>query len=164
VEPDTARLMAVLVRATRPARMLELGTSNGYSTIWLADAAQAVGAELVSVELDPARSDQARRNLESAGVADDAELLVADAGELLADSPDEHWDFVFLDAERPAYAGYWQDLKRALAGDGLLVVDNVLSHADQVADFRELVAADPDVVEAVAPTGAGALLVVKPPA
>jgi predicted O-methyltransferase YrrM len=97
-------------------------------------------------------------------VAHDAELLVADAGELLADSPDEHWDFVFLDAERPAYAGYWQDLKRALAGDGLLVVDNVLSHADQVADFRELVAADPDVVEAVAPTGAGALLVVKPPA
>src|SRR3954449_2391793 len=63
VEPDTARLMAVLVRATRPARMLELGSSNGYSTIWLADAARAVGAELVSVELDPARSEQARRNL-----------------------------------------------------------------------------------------------------
>jgi predicted O-methyltransferase YrrM len=55
-------------------------------------------------------------------------------------------------------------LKRALAGDGLLVVDKVLSHADQVAEFRELVTADPDVVEVVAPTGAGALLVVKPPA
>jgi predicted O-methyltransferase YrrM len=87
LEPDTAKLMAVLVRATRPARMLELGTSNGYSTIWLADAARAVGAELVSVELDPARSEQARRNLESAGVADNAELRVADAGELRAGSP-----------------------------------------------------------------------------
>jgi predicted O-methyltransferase YrrM len=164
VEPDTARLMAVLVRATRPRRMLELGTSNGYSTIWLADAARAVGAELVSVELDPARSEQARRNLESAGVADNAELRVADGGEVLAASPDEHWDFVFLDSERPAYTGYWPDLRRALAKDGLLVVDNVLSHADEVADFRELVAADPDVLEVVAPTGAGALLVVKPPA
>lgn len=52
LEPETARLLAVLVRALPPRRMLELGTSNGYSTIWLADAARAVGVRLTSVDID----------------------------------------------------------------------------------------------------------------
>ena len=53
LEPETAALLAVLVRSAKPRRMLELGTSNGYSTAWLTDAARAVGAALVSVEIDP---------------------------------------------------------------------------------------------------------------
>jgi predicted O-methyltransferase YrrM len=164
VEPDTAKLLAVLARSIRPARILELGTSNGYSTVWLADAARAIGAELVSVEIDPARTREARQNLEAAGLDSYAELRTEDAGQTLATSPDEHWGLIFLDAERPAYTGYWPDLVRTLTAGGLLVVDNVISHADQVADFRQLVADDPQALDVLAPTGAGALLVVKSPA
>lgn len=79
---------------------------------------------------------------------------------MLAASDDRSWDFIFLDAERPAYADYWAELRRVLAPHGLLIVDNVLSHAEEVADFRDLVAADQAVTEALAPTGAGALLLV----
>jgi O-methyltransferase len=68
VEPDTARLLALLIRALAPRRLLELGTSNGYSTIWLAEAARGVGGSLTSVEIDPARTAQARENLERAGL------------------------------------------------------------------------------------------------
>jgi predicted O-methyltransferase YrrM len=68
---------------------------------------------------------------------------------------------IFLDAERPAYVSYWKDLVRTLTPGGLLVVDNVLSHADQVAEFRELVSADERMTEALSPTGAGLLLIVK---
>ena len=69
--------------------------------------------------------------------------------------------WIFLDAERPAYAGYWPDLLRVPRPGGLLVVDNVLSHAEQVAAFRALVSREPAVSEALAPTGAGALLVLR---
>lgn len=161
VEPDTARLLAVLIRALAPKRLLELGTSNGYSTIWLADAARAVAGALTSVEIDPARSAQARENLRRAGVLEVVDLRVDDAGAALATGAEGEWDFIFLDAERPAYTEYWRDLVRVLAPGGLLAVDNVTSHAAELAEFCEIVASDDRVMEALAPTGAGALLVVR---
>jgi predicted O-methyltransferase YrrM len=164
LEPDSAALLALLVRATGARMLLELGTSNGYSTLWLADAVRANGGRLVSVELDPERSAQAARNLDRAGLRSVVELRVQDAAEALRQSSNSQWDMIFLDAERPAYAGYWPDLVRVLKPGALLAVDNVISHADQVADFRALVSADTRVSEAVAPTGAGVLLAVREPA
>jgi predicted O-methyltransferase YrrM len=163
LEPDTARVLSVLVQALAARRLLELGTSNGYSTLWLADAVRSVGGRLVTVDLDATRSAQAALNLDRVGLRELVELRVEDAAVTLRDTPDSVFDMIFLDAERSAYAGYWPDLVRALRPGGLLAVDNVLSHADQVADFCELVRADARVSEAVVPTGAGLLLVVRVP-
>lgn len=161
LEPDTARLLAVLVRATGARRLLELGTSNGFSTLWLADAARSIDGRVVSVELDPARGAQALAHLSAVKLDALVELRTEDAAQTLKRSADAAWDMIFLDAERPAYVGYWPELLRVLKAGGLLVVDNVLSHADELRDFRQLVAEDPRVSEALAPTGAGALLIVK---
>jgi predicted O-methyltransferase YrrM len=163
LEPDTAALLAVLVRSARPRRMLELGSSNGYSTVWLADAARAVDAVLVSVEIDPRRTEQALGTITAAGLEAWAQLRSDDAEEILARSSAEEWDLVFLDAERSAYTRYWPDLVRVLTPGGLLVVDNAISHAGELSDFRGRIAADARVMEALVPTGAGALLVVKEP-
>jgi predicted O-methyltransferase YrrM len=159
LEPETAQLLAVLVRATGARRVLELGTSIGYSTLWLADAAEAVGGTLVSIEIDSERSAIAGKNLRYAGLT--AELRVGDAGEALRDSGDESWDLIFLDAERPAYAGYWPDVLRSLAPRGLVAVDNVISHADQVEELLALMAAEPAVTTTQVPVGAGLQLAVK---
>ena len=159
LEPESAELLAVLVRAMNPSTVLELGTSNGYSTLWLADAAAAVGATFVSVELDPERSAQAQAHLDKAGLK--ADLRVADAGDVLSESDDGAWGFVFLDAERPAYAGYWPDLLRTLAHGGLLAIDNVLSHAEQVEEVTALIDAEPSVTTTLVPIGAGVRLVVR---
>ncbi len=164
VEPDTARVLSVLVQALAARRLLELGTSNGYSTLWLADAVRSVGGRLVTVDVDAARSALAAQNLDRVGLRELVELRVEDAAVTLRETPDGALDLIFLDAERPAYASYWPDLVRVLRPGGLLAVDNVLSHADQVADFRALVRADARVSEAVVPTGAGLLLVVRAPA
>ncbi len=163
VEPDSAQLLGALVRAMGAQRLLELGTSNGYSTLWLADAVRSVGGRLVSVDVDAARSALAAQNLDRAGLRELVELRVQDAAVSLRDARDAGLDLIFLDAERPAYAGYWPDLVRALRPGGLLAVDNVLSHADEVSDFRALVSSDERVSEALAPTGAGLLLVVRNP-
>ena len=164
VEPDTAALLSVLVRANGARGLLELGTSNGYSTVWLADAVRATGGRLTTVDIDPERSAQAAANLERAGLSSQVELRVQDAAEVLRDSADAQWDMIFLDAERPAYTGYWPDLERTLKPGGLLAVDNVTSHADQVSDFRAVVQRTPGITEALAPTGAGVLLIVRDPA
>jgi predicted O-methyltransferase YrrM len=163
VEPETARVLAVLVRATAARRVLELGTSNGYSTIWLADAMRSVGGRLLSVDLDAVRSAVADQNLDRGGVRELVELRVEDAEITLRRSPDSAWDMIFLDAERPAYSHYWPDLLRVLRPGGLLAIDNVLSHAEEVRELRALVHAERRVSEAVVPTGAGLLLVVRDP-
>jgi predicted O-methyltransferase YrrM len=160
VEPDSARVLALLVRATAARRLLEIGTSNGYSTLWLADAVRSVGGRMLSVDVDAERSALAAGNLERAGLREQVELRVEDAAETLRREPDGAWDMIFLDAERPAYTSYWPDLVRVLRPGGLLAVDNVLSHADEVHGFRSLIGSDERFSEAVVPSGAGLLLVV----
>jgi predicted O-methyltransferase YrrM len=126
----------------------------------VADAVRSVGGRLVSVEVDAVRSGEAAENLERAGLRELVELRVQDAAETLRNSADGAWDMIFLDAERSAYSGYWPHLTRVLRPGGLLAVDNVLSHQQQVRDLRALIEADQGVSEALAPTGAGLLLVV----
>jgi predicted O-methyltransferase YrrM len=161
VEPPTAELLGVLIRATAARRILELGTSNGYSTIWLADAAEATGGAVVSVELDAARTSLARENLREAGLEDRVELRTEDAGATLARSSDAQWEFVFLDAERPAYSGYIRDLVRTLAPGGLLAVDNVISHEPELVEFTALIEAEPALTQTVVPVGAGLRLATR---
>jgi predicted O-methyltransferase YrrM len=145
----------------RATRVLEIGTSNGFSTIWLGDAAEAVGGTVLSLEIEADRTAQAADNIAEAGVQSFVELRTADAGEALAEFADDAFDLVFLDAERTLYAGYWPDLIRALRPNGLLVVDNMLSHAKELVEFSELVYASEQVTSTLVTVGAGVLLIVK---
>jgi len=161
VEPPTAELLGVLIRATGARRILELGTSNGYSTIWLADAAEATGGTVVSVDVDAERTELARGNLLRAGLEGGVELRTEDAAVTLGRSGDLAWQFVFLDAERPAYPGYLPDLVRTLAPSGLLAIDNVQSHAHELVEFTSLIEAEPALTQTVVPVGAGLRLAVR---
>jgi predicted O-methyltransferase YrrM len=161
VEPATAELLGVLVRATGARRILELGTSNGYSTIWLADAAEATGGRLLSVDVDAARADLARENLRNALLDDRVELRIEDAELTLERSGDSEWDFVFLDAERPAYPRYVRDLVRTLAPGGVLAVDNVRSHENELLEFTSLIEAEQTLTQTIVPVGAGLRLAVR---
>jgi predicted O-methyltransferase YrrM len=163
VEPETAELLGVLVRAMSATRVLEVGTSNGYSTIWLGDAAEAVGGTVLSLEIEAERTAQANENLAEAGVAEFVELRVQDAAEALRSFADGAFDLIFLDAERKFYVDYWPELMRALRPNGLLVVDNTLSHAKELVEFSELVYSDPQVTSTLVTVGAGVLLIVKAP-
>jgi predicted O-methyltransferase YrrM len=163
VEPETAELLGVLVRAMGAERVLEIGTSNGYSTIWLGDAAQAVGGSVISLDIDAERTAAAFDNLTQAGVDGFVELHTQDAADALATFEDGAFDLVFLDAERREYASYWPDLVRVLRPRGLLVVDNTLSHAKELVEFSELVYSDESVTSTLVTVGSGVLLVVKSP-
>jgi predicted O-methyltransferase YrrM len=139
---DTGEFLAVSVRATLARRVLEIGTSNGYSTLWLANAARAIGGSVTTVELADYKIGLAAANFARAGLACYVSILHDDAGRVLERSADGSFDLVFLDSERPEYPGWWPNLRRVLRPGGLLVVDNATSHPEQMAPFVALVSAD----------------------
>ena len=160
---DTGELLSVLVTAMHATRVLEIGTSNGYSTLWLARAARAIGGRVTTVEKAELKVGMAKATFARAGLAEAIVLLHDDAGQVLAQSADASVDLIFLDSERPEYPGWWPHLKRALRPGGLLVVDNATSHADQMAPFVALVKADPTFTTSLVPVGNGEFLAVKHP-
>ena len=158
---DTGEFLSVLVRATAARRVLEIGTSNGYSTLWLASAVRATGGAVTTVELADYKVGLARQNFSRSGLAAYITLVQDDAGQVLERAVDAAFDLVFLDAERPEYPGWWPHLKRVLRPGGLLVVDNATSHPEQMAPFVALVKNDADFTTSLVPVGNGEFLAVK---
>jgi predicted O-methyltransferase YrrM len=158
---DTGEFLSVLVKATMARRVLEIGTSNGYSTLWLASAARAIGGAVTTVELAQHKVALAVTNFARAGLAAHISLIHDDAGRLLERSTAAAFDLIFLDSERPQYPGWWPDLKRVLRPGGLLVVDNAVSHRDEMAPFVALVQADPEFSTSLVPVGNGEFLAVR---
>jgi predicted O-methyltransferase YrrM len=161
LEPDAAAVLAVVLRAMAARAVVEIGTSTGYSTLWLADAVRATGGRVLSVDLDAAAQASAAATLRRAGLDPWVELRCADGGAVLRDLPAGSQDVVLLDSERPEYPGWWPHPVRVLRPGGLLVVDNVLSHPAEVAPFLALVAADPQLTWATVPSGKGQAIAVR---
>ena len=154
ITPDTGRLLWILARAARAARILEVGTSNAYSTIWLADAARATGGRVVTLEQSPEKVRLARENLLRAGLADRVEVREGRAADTLAGLPGP-FDLVFLDADRPSYRTYLDLVAPKLVPGGLLVADNVVSHRQDLEDYLARVKAHPDLFSVTVPVGKG---------
>jgi predicted O-methyltransferase YrrM len=104
---DTGEFVAVLVRATLARWVLEIGTSNGYSTLWLAEAARAIGGAVTTVELSEYKVGLASANFKSAELSQFITLVHVDAGRLLRRSDQGAYDLIFLDSGRPEYPGWW---------------------------------------------------------
>jgi predicted O-methyltransferase YrrM len=158
---DTGEFLAVLVRAALARRVLEVGTSNGYSTLWLASAARTIGGTVTTVELTSYKAALASANFTRAGLASFISLIHDDAGRLLEGSADGAFDFIFLDSERPQYPGWWPDLRRVLRPGGLLAVDNAMSHREELAPFVALVTADSEFCTCLVGVGNGEFLAVR---
>lgn len=160
ITPDTGDFLAVLVKAMGARRILEIGTSNGYSTIWLADATGNAGS-VTTIERAPSKIAMARANFARAGLTGRIEQREGDAGAILRALDDDAYDLLFLDSLRTAYVTWWPDLKRVLRTGGLLVVDNATSHPQDMADFTAAVREDGGFTTSLVPVGKGEFLAVK---
>ncbi|MFI5895851.1 NTP transferase domain-containing protein [Actinoplanes sp. NPDC051513] len=155
LEPDAAELLTMVLRIGGAKDIVEIGTSNGYSTLWLADA---TGGTVTTVDVAPPVD--ARANAARAGLLRKIIFETADGGDFLAARPDRSVDLLFLDADRPEYPGWWPHPKRVLRPGGVLAIDNVLSHPDEVAPFLRLIADDADFTATTVAVGKGLHLAV----
>lgn len=154
LEPDTARLVHILARSSRAKRILEIGTSNGYSTIWLASAAAEAGGRVTSVDQSAEKQAMARENLRRAGLLDCVELLRGKAGTIVREIIGP-FDFVFFDADRLGAATNLEVLLPKLTPSVLLLADNVLSHPEEIAGYLAAVKKLQDFESVVVPVGKG---------
>lgn len=160
IEAESAILLAMLVRTQQSQRILEIGTSTGYSTLWLAEAAKTVGGHVQTLEINAFRSAQAKKYAEEFSLEAYIDFWVGDAADYLAAST-EQYDLILLDAERGSYAGYWNDLKRLISTKGgTLIIDNVISHPAEVKPLLDLIKNDELYMSTILPIGAGLCMVV----
>ncbi|RQW23859.1 O-methyltransferase [Rhodobacteraceae bacterium CH30] len=158
---STGELLGVLVRSAKARQVLEIGTSNGYSTLWLAEACSATGGQVHTVEFSEFKCQLARSNFERSGLGQQIILLQEDAGHVLAETEDDAYDLIFLDSERSEYLGWWPELRRILRPGGLLVVDNAVSHEAEMVGFMAQVKADPAFFCCVVPVGNGEFMATR---
>lgn len=139
---NVAGLLSVLVRATGARRVLELGTANGFSTIFLARALPE-GGTVTTMEWSQDLADEAAANIEATGVADRIVLMVGDALELVRDQPDGSFDMVFIDIEKEMYSDALEDSVRVLRPGGIMVSDNVAFRSS--GDYNQRLHDHPDL-------------------
>jgi predicted O-methyltransferase YrrM len=158
---DTGELLAVLVQARGADAVLEIGTSNGYSTLWLAEAVRRLDGRVTTIELDEGKRVMAAANFQRAGLGPWITQLAGEAGALLAELPTEGYQLIFLDSDRQHYRAWWPQIRRLLAPRGLLVVDNAISHRDEMVEWMSEVQRDPAFQSTLVPVGKGEWLVVR---
>jgi|SRR5690554_3047498 len=163
VGAEVGNFLRALAIGRKPGRILELGTSYGYSTLFLADAAKAYGAKLLTVDVDAAKQDYARRMLERAGLAEAVEFRCGDALDIVAADEGE-FGLVLLDIWKNLYLPCFEAVYPKLAEEGLIVSDNMImpeSAREAVRAYREAVRAKPDLQTVLLPLGSGIELTIK---
>jgi caffeoyl-CoA O-methyltransferase len=154
VEPSTGRFLFALAACQAGVEVLEVGGSRGYSSIWLASGARVLGGRVVSLEHDPVKCEAWRANVSEAGLDEWAELVEGDAFTTLA-SVEDTFDLVFLDAEKDDYERLFVLARPLLEPGGLVVADNVLSHADALGAYSAARQADPTLSSVTVPLDRG---------
>ena len=150
-------LMNLLVKEAQARRVLEVGSSYGYSTTWLAEAARAVGGKVISLELLGAKTEYARAQLARAGLEQYVEFRVGDALASLRQLAGP-FDFVLIDLWKNLYVPVFELLHPKLAHGALIVADNMLQPESARADaraYRQRVRAAADMSSVLLAVGNG---------
>ena len=157
IGPAAGALLNTIIKGAEARHILEIGTSYGYSTIWLAEAARETGGKVVSLDLAPRKQDHAREMLEMAGLAAYVDFRAGDALELIPTLEDS-LDFILLDCWKDIYIPCLERFHPKLAPGGMVAADNMIyppsSHADAIA-YRRAVRAKADMSSVLLSVGSG---------
>jgi predicted O-methyltransferase YrrM len=161
ITPDTGVFLSILVQSNRAKRILEIGTSNGYSSIWLANAVDKIDGQVTTIEIQDHKIGKAKSNFERSGLAHRIRLIQGDAGSLIKTERSNSYDLIFLDSDREQYHEWWNDLVRILTPGGMLVVDNAISHEHEMLELSQVVKKN-NFEHILVPIGNGELVILKP--
>jgi len=156
IQPETGKFLALMAAGTPAGEVIEIGTSAGYSTLWLALACRANGRTLTTYEVLPAKVALAQETFEMTGTTDVIALVAGDARDYLTDLGPV--GFCFLDAEKEVYADCYELVVPKLVPGGLLVADNAINFRDQLQPMLDRALSDTRVDAVILPVGKGELV------
>lgn len=158
----TAVLINTFIKMMNAQSVLEIGTSNGYSGIWIAKALKHTGGRLTTIEFYEKRQSVAIENFKKCGVDDIIRPIQGSACDIIETfTPEEKFDFVFIDASKREYIKYFELIKPHLTEKALIVADNITSHAEKVQDFIDAVDADDEFQYEIVEVPGGILVAYK---
>jgi predicted O-methyltransferase YrrM len=153
--PESGRLVNILARSLKAPQILELGTSYGYSTIWLAEAARASGGRVTTMELADYKSAHAKDMSRQAGLADHVDFKVGDAVQMIAGLPFQI-DFVLVDLWKDLYVPCLEAFYPKLNPGAIVVADNMIRpNREEAARYRAAVRTKPELSSVLVPVGSG---------
>jgi predicted O-methyltransferase YrrM len=157
VPRETGRFLHLMVLITGAKRIVEIGTSIGYSTLWLAGAARQTGGNVDTLEYFEQRQQQAIAHIREAGLSDQVSFHLGAALETLNRFKAEgrQFDLAFVDADKAGYIEYAKILESIMPSGACLIADNTRSHRDEMQDFLEYMERSEsfDVAEIETPNG-----------
>jgi len=156
IPPETGRFITLLAATAPQGKFIEIGTSAGYSTLWLVLAARERGCRITTFELLDEKVRLAEETFRVAGVEDSVNLIAGDALDYLAGMQDIA--FCFLDAEKEIYSACYEAVVPNMVRGGLLVADNAINHRETLRPMIERSLADERVDALVVPIGKGELI------
>jgi predicted O-methyltransferase YrrM len=156
IPPEVGKFIAFLAAAAPAGRWIEIGTSAGYSTLWLALACRAVGRKITTYEILEEKADLARQTFAAAGVSDVVEFVNGDALDHLTGCTDVA--FCFLDAEKEIYGRCYEALVPGMMAGGVLVADNAINHQATLQPMLDRALRDERVDALIVPIGKGELV------
>jgi predicted O-methyltransferase YrrM len=156
IPPITGRFLALQAAAAPPGKVIEIGTSAGYSTMWLSLACRERDCTITTFEVLDNKYDLAQDTFAASGIEDIVTSVHGDARDFVGDM--QNIAFCFLDADKDTYQSCYDLVVPNLVSGGLLLVDNVISHAHSLEPFVRNAAADVRVDAVVVPIGKGLLL------
>lgn len=159
IPPETGKFIALLAASAPSGKYIEIGTSAGYSTLWLALACREIGRKITTFEILDSKIKLAEETFRSAEVTDVVELVHGEARNSIKSLNDIA--FCFLDAEKELYAECYELVVPRLVSGGLFVADNAISHAGELRSTLDRAMTDPRVDAMVVPIGKGELVVRK---
>lgn len=170
IEDEIGRMFRVLLRLTKPKRILEIGMSIGFSTATLAKVAKEYGGKVISIEMNEEIIPVAESAFEREGVEDVVEIIRGDAKEVLAKMKDESFDLVFQDSSKRLYPVMLADTIRVLKTGGLFLVDDTLfpvihasqwNESDEAIDRFNKAVVSSQLESTILPIGEGLTVAVK---
>lgn len=172
ITKDTGIFYNTLLRAIKPKRILEIGTSSGYSTLWFAEAIMNQKSKIITIEENPNKIKMATNNFQKAGVSKIIQIKQGNAKQVLSQMLSEfkksrtekYFDFVFIDADKEQYLFYFDVALQMLKKDGIIAADNIIypeRFQKHIRKYLTHVRKKSDVQTSIIPIGNGQQISIK---
>ncbi len=164
VTDEVGQFLNMMIQVRKPKRVLEIGCANGYSTIWMAEAAKKTDTKVHTIDHSKPTFEQAKNNLEETGLSECVIFHFGDAVEVISEMPaSQQFDFVFVDGEKASYLNFWNAIENRLLNGAVVVFDDMMAFPQKTQAFYEFIQTADGVDQLLIPIDGddGILLVIK---